>query len=676
MKKNIRILTFLLLVTFLVITIFPITNSIGKEETQNEGKKPSNDTNAFTQIYGSPGYTALAVSEEDNLIFTNSYKGLAFFQLDDLSNSTHYGVEIGLSEATIFDLEVDPELKLLYISTVGNVDVLNYSKTPLQAKNIISGNFGVFELTKNVIVDPETHYAWIASNNWIKAYDPISESFVDLSAYDLPTEGITTIELKRNAKTTYLFIGTENGLIKLKVDDPNYSAQIYDTTDGLPYNKIKMIKHYPGGNRVFLSTVDSSPNSGLYGGLSVLFLDNDTTKNYNLTELGFNPLPVIDLTIDNSRGLGYIASFISGNTESGLYIFDIDTLEGVARSAQGTYGSSNLPFITSNYEVEGLLASVELNNITKEVIIGSIQRLQILNYTTPGSSTITSGPILGLYHNLATDVHYDSIDHYMYISTLLGLDRIDIFNANQINIEHLINTPGAGGNTAGELLEESRLMFHHQHVYNISHGTTHELRTILPLDEYNHIVDISSSPNESVVYYSVSTDENGNGSLIIYNWESGYYSVHDLGYDKTLLKIREVLHYSPDNVLYIATNKGLVLFDLDTLTVSKTYGESENWDVTSLTLIDGKVWLGLENNPHIKILNPTDETFTDFTEAAAWIPTINDIIHITETNEIVFTTNRGFYVYNMTNEEIKWEGEEQGLSSLFVARVAYCPETK
>ncbi len=151
-SKNSVLLVFILLGT---LSFFP-THDFTKGLTYDDQNITStlNDVNdAFDHIYGNPGYTALAISEEDNLIFTNSYKGLAFFQLDDLLNSSHYGIEIGLSEATIFDIEIDKDLKLLYISTIGNVDILNYSVFPLQATNIATGNFGVFDLTKNVVVD-------------------------------------------------------------------------------------------------------------------------------------------------------------------------------------------------------------------------------------------------------------------------------------------------------------------------------------------------------------------------------------------------------------------------------------------------------------------------------------------------------------------------------------------
>jgi hypothetical protein len=77
-----------------------------------------------------------------------------------------------------------------------------------------------------------------------------------------------------------------------------------------------------------------------------------------------------------------------------------------------------------------------------------------------------------------------------------------------------------------------------------------------------------------VIYYSVGRDENGNGSLIIYNWQTGNYSVHDLGYDRTDLELNEDLHDPTREVLYIATNKSLVMFNLTTREVIKTFGEN------------------------------------------------------------------------------------------------------
>lgn len=664
-----------LLVFILLGTLgFLPTHDFAKGSTcddQNIISTLDNDNDAFDHIYGNPGYTALAISEEDNLIFTNSYKGLAFFQLDDLSNSSHYGIEIGLSEATIFDIEIDKDLKLLYISTIGSVDILNYSIFPLQAINIAVGDFGVFDLTKNVVVDPNTHIAWISSYGSISAYDPIKDAFLDTSGYPVPPSGIITLDISDD----YLFIGAEDGFYW--IDMLTNTSQKYTTTEGLPYNKVSLVKYYPTDNRTFITTKDPTPNTGLAGGLTVIF-ENETVETYNLTEVGFNPLPVIDIAFDSSRELGYVASFIGASTECGLYIFNASSIEGVARSAQGTAGSSSLPFITTDYSVEGLLASVEINKLTNEAILGSIQRLQILDFVdplTPGSNTVISGPILGMYHNMASDVHYDPIDETVYVSTLLGLNRFSIYSANEDNLEYLLNVPGAGGNTAGELLVNSRLMFHHRYLYNISNDAVTNMDTILPLDEYNHIRDISSSPNESVIYYSVGRDENGNGSLIIYNWQTGNYSVHDLDYDRTDLELNEVLHNPTRDVLYIATNKSMVMFNLTTREVIKTFGETEEWDVRSLTWINGKIWVGLEQSPHVKIFDPITETFEDFTQAALWIPTINDIVHISETNEIMFTTNRGVYLYNMTNEQIKFEGESEGLSSLFVARADYSPIT-
>jgi hypothetical protein len=669
-RSNSALLVFILLGTLGFLPTHDFTKGLTYDD-QNLTSVLNDVNDAFDQIYGNPGYTALAISEEDNLIFTNSYKGLALFQLDDLLNSSHYGIEIGLSEATIFDIEIDKDLKLLYISTIGSVDILNYSVFPLQATNIATGNFGVFDLTKNVVVDHDTNIAWISSNDGVSAYDPIKGAFLDTSGYPVPSSGIITLDISDN----YLFIGAEDGFYW--IDMLTNTSQKYTTTDGLPYNEVSLVKYYPTENRTFITTKDPTPNTGLAGGLTVIF-ENETVETYNLTEVGYNPLPIIDIAFDSSRELGYIASFISANTECGLYIFNASSIEGVARSAQGTGGSSSIPYITADYSVEGLLASVEINELTNEAILGSIQRLQILTFVdplTPASNTVWSGPILGMYHNMASDVHYDPIDETVYVSTLLGLNRFSIYSANEDNLEYLLNVPGAGGNTAGELLVNSRLMFHHRYLYNISNDGVTDMSTILPLDEYNHIRDISSSPNESVIYYSVGRDENGNGSLIIYNWQTGNYSVHDLGYDRTDLELNEVLHDPTREVLYIATNKSLVMFNLTTREVIKTFGEVEEWDIRSLTWIDGKIWVGLEQSPHVKIFDPITETFEDFTQAALWIPTINDIVHISETNEIMFTSNRGIYLYNMTNEEIKFEGESEGLSSLFVARADYSPIT-
>ncbi|MCG3224218.1 MAG: hypothetical protein H7647_07105, partial [Candidatus Heimdallarchaeota archaeon] len=177
MKTKKYVFLFLLLFTSSFLQCVTDTNASVDNETSIFSILDNGEPSAFDHIYGNPGYTALAISEEDNLIFTNSYKGLALFQLDDLSNSSHYGIEIGLSEATIFDLEIDKDLKLLYISTVGSVDVLNYSIFPLQATTIATGNFGVFDLTKNVVVDHNTNIVWISSYDGISAYDPIKGAF-------------------------------------------------------------------------------------------------------------------------------------------------------------------------------------------------------------------------------------------------------------------------------------------------------------------------------------------------------------------------------------------------------------------------------------------------------------------------------------------------------------------
>jgi len=143
-RKNSVLLVFILLGTLSFLPAHEFAKAL-----TNDGPQVTSIVNdvddAFDHIYGNPGHTALAVSEDDNLIFTNAYEGIAFVQLDDLTNSTIYKEEIGLTDVQVTNIEIDVDLKLLYIGSVMGVDILNYSKTPLAATPLITGVATNFE---------------------------------------------------------------------------------------------------------------------------------------------------------------------------------------------------------------------------------------------------------------------------------------------------------------------------------------------------------------------------------------------------------------------------------------------------------------------------------------------------------------------------------------------------
>ncbi len=630
----------------------------------------ASEETAFSTIYGSPGHTALAISEEDNVIFTNSHKGLAVIQLDDLTNRSDYGIEIGLSESHIIGLAIDIELKLLYIETIISLDVLNYSRIPYEVEFIAHiglGSLG-FSTAHNMYVDPSTHYLWVAApDTGLYIYDPINEKQVDHTEFDIPSDGLLAIDQDEDNEIFYF--GSTSGIYALNTT--TNTTTHFSTDDGMAYNFTRLVKHSPEYNRLFFHTVDDSEEMSLSGGLSVIFLNNNTVHNYTLTTGDFNPMFVSSLVLDPLRDYGYVASFYTPNAECGLYIFNITTMQGITRSQHGA-GSSTLPFLDTDPYIEGLLATSALINSTREIVIGTVRRIQILDFDPEGTSNLTQSPIEGLAHNIASDVNYDPQEDKLFISTLLGLNRVD---PHTKHIELLIEAPGSGGSTAGELLIADRLMFHHRYQYNITAGNYSELS--LPFDEYGHIKDISSSPNDTLIYYSVGSKDpyqspgGSNGSLIIYNRITENYTVHNFGFNKSLLTVEKTLHDPSDDLLYVATNLGLVIFNLETLEVEQKYFETEG-NIKTVALIEGKIWIGLDTHPLVRIYDPTTKTFEDFSHSSSWIPTVNDIYYIPTRNEIFFSTNRGLYAYNRTNNLLKWEGEEHGLSTYFISRMDYC----
>ncbi|MHA1259603.1 MAG: hypothetical protein ACTSRO_08185 [Candidatus Heimdallarchaeaceae archaeon] len=129
--------SFVMLVLFLFLSAGSLpginTSALLDNHNSHNYTFENGETTAFDHLYGSPGQTSLAISEEDNLIFTNAYEGIAFIQLDDLTNQTIYKDEIGLTDVQVANLEVDSDLKLLYVGSVFGVDVLNYTEKPLNA---------------------------------------------------------------------------------------------------------------------------------------------------------------------------------------------------------------------------------------------------------------------------------------------------------------------------------------------------------------------------------------------------------------------------------------------------------------------------------------------------------------------------------------------------------------
>lgn len=680
-KKLIFIFLTTLFITTSLISRESVT-SLQQDFNDNEFALTANSGGAFEHIYGSPGHVALAVSEEDNLIFTNAPEGLALIQRDDLSNMTVYKDEIGLTDVQIQNLEIDKELKLLYIGSVQGVDILNYSNTPLTATPILTGVATNFELGDFIDVDPFTHYAWIVTqSHGLIVYDPINDRQVDISGYNPPAASVKMLTVDVNSSESFAFIGTSVGVYKIDMSDN--TTKWYTTSQGLPNDYSKLVKYYPSLGKIFVATFDES--TGVCDGINVIFSDNETIMTFPFTQTPYYSRAVLDLVCDTERELGFIVSPYATNAESGLLVFNTTSMNGIAKSTYGALpGGYSVPTVTgAPYPIEGMLATIRMDSITGDFIIGTVQRIQKMNYAPPTTAITEQTQILGLSHNMATDVNYDPIDGYAYISTLLGLDRIDVTDParlNPLSVEHIITgIGGAGGDTAGELLVNSRVIYHHRYRYDIDLSTIDNMESILPLTEYRYVADISSSYNESLIYYSIAAQNagiGGNGSMIIYNWETGFYHVENFTQDITALEVNSILQDPDRDILYVGTNTGLILYNLTTFSEIKRFGEVENWEIQSLEWIEGKLWIGMEPYPNIRIFDPSTETFEDFSLANLILyPSINDIRYVSDTQETYILANSGLYVYNMTNGQLKYEDESDGLSTLFVRRMDYIPTT-
>jgi len=678
------------LILIFLTTLFITTSLISGESVlsfqhdfnDNEFALNVNGSGAFEHIYGPPGHVALAVSEEDNLIFTNAPEGLALIQRDDLSNMTIYKDEIGLTDVQIQNLEIDKELKLLYIGSVQGVDILNYSDTPLAVTPILTNVATNFELGDFIDVDPFTHYAWIVTqSHGLIVYDPINDRQVDISGYNPPAASVKMLTVDVNSSEAFAYIGTSVGVYRIDISEN--TTKWYTTSQGLPNDYSKLVKYYPSLGKTFVATFDEG--TGVCDGISVIFTDNDTIMTFPYTQTPYYSRSVLDLVCDTERELGFIVSPYATNAESGLLVFNTTSMEGIAKSTYGALpGGFSVPTVTgAPYLIEGMLATIRLDSITGDFIIGTVQRIQKMNYAPPTTAITEQTQILGLSHNMATDINYDPIDGYAYVSTLLGLDRIDVTDParlNPLSVEHIITgIGGAGGDTAGELLVNSRVIYHHRYRYDIDLSTIDNMESVLPLTEYRYVADISSSYNESLIYYSIAAQNagiGGNGSMIIYNWETGFYHVENFTQDVTTLEVNSILQDPDRDVLYVGTNTGLILYNLTTLSEIKRFGEVENWEIQSLEWVEGKLWIGMEPYPNIRIFDPLTETFEGFSLANLILyPSINDIHYVSATQEIYILANSGLYAYNMTNGELKYEDESDGLSTLFVRRMAYIPTT-
>ncbi|MCE7742504.1 MAG: hypothetical protein GOP50_08575 [Candidatus Heimdallarchaeota archaeon] len=679
-KLTIIFLTVLFISTSLISGVS--VSSFQSDYNDNQFSLNANGDTAFEHIYGPPGHVALAVSEEDNLIFTNAPEGLALIQRDDLTNQTVYKDEIGLTDVQIQNLEIDIDLKLLYIGSIQGVDVLNYTDTPLTATPILTGVATNFELGDFIDVDPFTHYVWIVTqSHGLIVYDPINDRQVDISGYNPPAATVKMLTVDVNSSESFAYIGTSVGVYKIDISEN--TTRWYTTSDGLPNDYSRLVKYYPSLGKIFVATFNETTN--ICDGLSVIFPDNDTIITYPYTQTPYYSRSILDLVCDTEEELGFIVSPYSTNAEYGLLVFNTTSMEAVAKS---TYGSlpSGYPISTvtgAPYPIEGMLASIRLDSVTRELIIGTIQRIQKVDYAQPTTAITEQTDILGIAHNIATDINYDPVDGYAYISTLLGLDRIDPTSPTRLNptsVEHLITgIGGAGGDTAGELLETARVMYHHRYRYDIVSTTIDNMESILPLSEYRYVADISSSHNESLIYYSTAAQNagiGGNGSMIIYNWETGFYHVENFTEEITTLEVNAVLQDPNRDVLYVATNTGLILYNLTSLSEIKRFGDAENWEVQSLEWIEGNLWLGLEPYPNVRIFGTALETFEDFPAAhLIAYPSINDIHYVSSSHEIYILANSGLYVFNMANGQLKYEDESDGLSTLFVRRMDYISDT-
>ena len=680
--KNKLTLTILFLMLTSVLFINSSTSNFASIGTNIGDVTTLNvDTPEFDHIYGPPGHVALAISEEDNLIFTNAPEGLALIQLDDLTNQTVYKDEIGLTDVQIQNIEIDKDLKLLYIGSIQGVDVVNYSITPLSATPILTGVATNFELGDFIDVDPFTHYVWIVTQSHVLiVYDPIYDRQVDISGYNAPASSVKMLTVDVNSSESFAFIGTSVGVYKIDISEN--STRWYTSSDGLPNDYSRLVKYYPILGKIFVATFNETTN--ICDGISVIFPDNDTIKTYNYTQAPYYSRSFLDLVCDTEEKLGFAVSPYSTNAESGLLVFNTTSMEAVAKSYYGSGPGYPLTTVTgAPYPIESLLASIRLDSTTRKLIVGTVQRIQKIDYTAPSTAITEQSQILGLAHNMATDVNYDPVDGYAYISTLLGLDRINTTAPDRLHplsVEHLISgIGGAGGDTAGELLVNSRVMYHHRYRYDIVSTTITNMESILPLGEYRYVADISSSYNESLIYYSTAAQNagvGGNGSMIIYNWELGTYHVENFTEEITQLEVNSVLQDPDRDVLYVGTNTGLIIYNLTSLSEIKRFGDVENWEIQSLEWIEGKLWLGMEPYPNIRIFDPVSENTVAWDKAdQITFPSINQIFYLDSRNETYILANSGLYVYNRTNQVLKTETEADGLSTFFVRRMDYVPTT-
>ncbi|TET79127.1 MAG: hypothetical protein E3J43_03755 [Candidatus Heimdallarchaeota archaeon] len=679
MKKKLTLVTLFLMLSSILFINSSNLNLASFESSMGSVSTFDVDTPEFDHIFGPPGHIALAVAEDDNLIFTNAPEGLALIQLDDLTNQTVYMDEIGLTDVQIQNIEVDKDLKLLYIGSVQGVDILNYSLEPFSVTPLITGVATNFELGDFIDIDPETHFAWIVTqSHGLFVYNPFNDQFVDTSGYNIPAASVDMLAIEVNSTAGYAFIGSKQGL--WMTDLGANTTTSFDSVDGLPYDEITLVKYLPSLLTTLVVTHD--PVTGVCGGLTVLDMQTLLiTSTYNWTSNPYNPRSIIDIEVDLDRGLGYIASFYTTDAESGFLVFNITDYSGIAKSTFGSAGTFGPPMMMGSPEpIESLLATVEIDESTGDVILGTVQRIQKITYTPPTTAVTENSPIIGIQHNFATDIVYDPIDDKVYVDTLLGLDRID---PHTRVIEHLMPPPymgGAGGDTSGALAVNARMFYHHRYEYNITSGTYRLMEAVVTnLTEYRYVDDISISQDETYVFYSTSQQNNGysgNGSLLIFNRLNDTTYIFDFGLDKTQLEMNQALEDTTNNVLYVATNKGLILFNLTTFTEIKRFGEVEGWEVQSLELIDGKLWLGMEPYPHIRIFDTVTENVVTWDKAhLISYPSINDIHYEESRNETYILTNSGLYVHNRTNGWIKTEVESDGLSTLFVRRMDFIPTT-
>ncbi len=681
MKKKLTLAILFLMLTSVLFIDLSTYNLASYESSAGNDTISSVDTPEFDHIFGPPGHVALAISEEDNLIFTNAPEGLALIQLDDLTNQTVYKDEIGLTDVQIQNIEIDKDLKLLYIGSLQGVDIVNYSVTPLSATPILTGVATNFELGDFIDVDPYTHYVWIVTqSHGLIVYDPITDRQLDISGYNPPAPSVKMLTVDANSSESYVFIGTSVGVFEIDISEN--TTRWYTKSDGLPNDYSRLVKYYPILGKIFVATFNETTN--ICDGISVIFPDNDTIITYPYTQTPYYSRSFLDLVCDTEAKLGFAVSPYTTNAESGLLVFNTTSMEAVAKSYYGSGSGYPLTTVTgAPYPIESLLASIRLDSVTRKLIVGTVQRIQKIDYTAPSTAITEQSDILGLAHNMATDINYDPVDGYAYVSTLLGLDRINTTDPNRLNplsVEHLISgIGGAGGDTAGELLVNARLMFHHRYMYDIDTSTTTNIESILPLSEYRYVSDISSSYNESLIYYSIASQNagvGGNGSMIVYNWELGTYYVENFTEEITQLEVNSILQDPDKDVLYVATNTGLILYNLTSLSEIKRFGDVENWEIQSLEWIEGKLWLGMEPYPNIRIFDPITENIIAWDKAdQITAPSINDIFYLDSRNETYILANSGLYVFNRTNQVLKTENEADGLSTLLVRRMDYIPTT-